>query len=257
MTALRRLAMWVGLPILLVLGWWALTARGVNFYIPKPGEVVDSFRHVWLGQLLVTDVLPSLLRLAVALVVSIVLGIGLGVLIGASPLVRGLVEPLLEFLRAVPSTILVPVLLLVIGINDQMRILVIVLGCIWPILLNTIAGVRAIDEVLSDTGHVYRIEGLTRLRYLTLPGASPQIMTGIRQSLSVGLILMVVSEMFAASAGIGFAIVDFQNRIDIPDMWGGILLLGLVGVALSVLFVQVERRILAWYHGLKEASHAR
>ncbi len=255
MRALRLLARWFGLPIVLVGAWWLLTRDGANFYVPQPGQILDSFVHVWLGELLVSDVVPSLLRLAAALVISIVVGIGLGAVIGASRRVRWLVEPLLEFMRAIPATILIPVLLLVIGINDATKITVIVLGCVWPILLNTIAGVRAIDEVLSDTGHVYRIEGRARLMYLTLPGASPQIMTGIRQSLSVGLILMVVSEMFASTAGIGFAIIDFQNRIAIPDMWGGILLLGIIGVALSALFQTVQRRILAWYIGLKEASH--
>jgi len=85
-------------------------------------------------------------------------------------------------------------------------------------------------------------------------GASPQIAAGLRQALSIAIILMVISEMFAASNGLGFAIVQFQRSFAIPEMWSGIILLGLLGFALSVLFRLVERRALGWYHGLREAQ---
>jgi ABC-type nitrate/sulfonate/bicarbonate transport system permease component len=198
---------------------------------------------------------PSLLRLASGLVISVSVGVGLGVAIGSVDWLRWLISPLLEFLRAIPSTIMIPVLLLVIGINDTMKVTVIVLGCVWPVLLNTIKGVTSIDAVQIDTGRVYGLAGLDRLRYLVLPAASPQIFAGIRQCLAVGLVLMVVSEMFAATEGIGYATINFQNRIAIPEMWSGIVLLGLIGVALSVLFQIVQGRVLGWYEGLKESAH--
>ena len=81
-------------------------------------------------------------------------------------------------------------------------------------------------------------------------------MAGIRQSLSLGLILMVISEMFASSSGLGFTIVQFQRSFAVPEMWSGIVVLGLIGVFLSFLFQFVERRVLRWYHGLREADHA-
>ena len=87
-----------------------------------------------------------------------------------------------------------------------------------------------------------------------LPGASPQIITGARQSLSIGIILMVISEMFAANNGIGFTVVQFQRGFAIPDMWTGILVLGLLGFLLSVVFQLVERRVLGWYHGLRATT---
>lgn len=252
---LVQIARWVTVPVLATLLWWALTSRGTNFFVPQPGTLFSRLWDVWLTERLTSDVLPSLGRLAVGLLASVVLGILLGAAIGSIPWLRWLLEPVLEFMRAVPSTILIPVLLLLIGINDTMKVTVIVLGCIWPILLNTIEGVRSIDEVLRHTASVYRIKGLSRLFLVTLPGASPQIIAGIRQSLAVGLILMVTSEMFAATDGIGYAIINFQNRIAIPEMWAGIVLLGIIGVALSLIFQFLEKRILAWYHGLKEASN--
>ena len=253
--SLRRLGHFAVLPVLLMTGWWAYTASTTNFFVPAPADVFSAFRDIWLGNGFRDDVVPSLYRLLAGLAISIVLGIALGVVIGSVTWVRWLLEPLLEFLRAIPSTILIPVLLLLIGINDSMKIAVIVTGCLWPVLLNTVAGVTSLDGVLRDTSRVYGLKGFDRLRYFTLPGASPQIFAGIRQSLAVGLILMVVSEMFAATEGIGYATINFQNRIAIPEMWSGITLLGLIGVALSVLFTIVQGRVLGWYDGLKESRN--
>lgn len=140
------------------------------------------------------------------------------------------------------------------GIGDTMKIIVIVSGCLWPILLNTVEGVRAVDEVLSDTCRSYGITGPSRLWHLVLRSASPQILTGMRQSLSIGIILVVISEMFAASNGLGFTIVQFQRSFAIPEMWSGVLLLGLLGFVLSLLFRLAENRALAWYHGLRRAQ---
>jgi ABC-type nitrate/sulfonate/bicarbonate transport system permease component len=125
---------------------------------------------------------------------------------------------------------------------------------VWPILLNTVEGVRSRDEVLSDTCRSYRITGGLRLYHFVLRSASPQIVAGARQALSIGLILMVISELKAASQGVGFTVREFQTGFQIPEMWSGVLLLGIIGVVLSLLFQLVERRVLAWYHGVRAAE---
>jgi ABC-type nitrate/sulfonate/bicarbonate transport system permease component len=255
MTVVKKLGMWLGLPIILIAIWWLATSQGANFFVPTPAKLVEKFVNVWFGERFIADVVPSIGRLLLGLVISIVIGIGLGIAVGLTRSVRWLLEPLLEFVRAIPSTILIPVLLLLIGINDAMKVTVIVLGCLWPVLLNTIEGVRSLDEVLTNTAKVYGIRGFARVTYLVLPGALPQIMAGIRHSLAIGLILMVVSEMFASTDGIGHAIVNFQNRVAIPEMWSGIVLLGIIGVLLSVAFQAIQKRVLRWYYGLKEASN--
>lgn len=107
---------------------------------------------------------------------------------------------------------------------------------------------------MLETARSYGITGQSRLRNLVLRSASPQIFAGLRQALSIGIILMVISEMFAASNGIGFTIVQFQRSFAVPDMWTGILVLGLLGFLLSVVFQLVERRVLAWYHGLRASA---
>nr|BFE82863.1 hypothetical protein GCM10020093_054640 [Planobispora longispora] len=174
---------------------------------------------------------------------------GLGVAIGLSPRLRAAAEPVLEFFRAIPPPVLVPLIMVLAGIDDGMKVLVIASGCVWPILLNTVEGVRALDEVLSDTCRMYGVRGPSRLRHLVLRGASPQIMAGLRQALSIGIILMVISEMFASSSGLGFTIVLFQRGFEIPEMWSGILLLGLLGYTLALLFRRLERRVLSWHRG--------
>lgn len=255
MIVLKRIGAWFGLPAILIAIWWVSTAQGVNFFVPKPDKLASTFANVWFSEKFFTDVLPSMGRLSISLLISVVIGVLLGVGIGLSRNLRWLLEPLLEFIRAVPSTILIPVLLLLIGINDTMKVTVIVLGCLWPILLNTVEGVRSLDEVLKNTARVYGLRGFDRIRYLVLPGASPLIMAGIRHSLAVGLILLVVSEMFASTDGIGYSIISFQNRVAIPEMWSGIVLLGIIGVLLSVAFQAIQKRVLGWYYGLKEASN--
>ena len=130
MIVLRRLGMWFGLPAVLIALWWASTAQGANFFVPKPDKLATTFINVWFSEKLLTDVVPSMGRLLISLVISLVLGVALGIAIGLSRTLRWLLEPLLEFIRAVPSTILIPVLLLLIGINDTMKITVIVLGCL-------------------------------------------------------------------------------------------------------------------------------
>lgn len=252
MSQLKRVAYFIGLPVLLISAWWLLTLGPTNFFVPKPLKLVETFWTVWASDRLWTDFLPSIIRLFIGLTASIVLGVVLGVLIGTYRWLRSLTEPTLEFLRAVPPPVLVPLLMLLIGINDQMKIVVIIAGAVWPVLLNTVEGVRAVDPVLSDTSLTYRITGFARLRYLVLPGASPQIMAGVRQCLSIGLILMVISEMFGSSSGLGFTIVLFQRGFAIPEMWSGIAVLGLIGIGLSFVFRDVEGRVLGWYHGLRE-----
>jgi len=251
---LRRAGLVLALPAVLFVIWFVATEGSESFYVPPLRRILAAFADTWTGERLRADVLPSLLRLAAGYLLAVVAGVGLGVLIGEHRRLRATLEPVLEFFRAIPPPVLVPVIVLFAGIGDGMKVIVIVSGCVWPILLNTVEGVRAVDGVLLDTARSYRITGLARLRRLVLPSAGPQIATGMRQGLSIAIILMVISEMFAASNGLGFTIVQFQRTFAIPEMWSGIILLGLLGFLLSELFRLAERRVLAWYYGLREAQ---
>lgn len=259
-TPLRRIFMIVTLPIILIAAWWFASAGSTNFLNPPLGTIVDQFWPTWFSGAtfeqtrFYLDVLPSIGRVLIGFGIALVVGILLGVLIGTFRPVRAFVEPVLEFFRAIPPPVLVPIFMLFMGIGPEMRITVIVLGSIWPILLNTVEGVRSVDSVLKDTASSYRFSGWGRFRKLILPGAAPQIVTGARQALPLAIIMMVISEMFAGKDGLGFMIVSFQRSFAIPQMWGGVILLGVLGVVLSLIFRVITGFILKWYYGYLQAQ---
>jgi ABC-type nitrate/sulfonate/bicarbonate transport system permease component len=252
---MRRLLHALVLPVVLVAIWWAVSASAGSFFWPPLPTVLAAFPETWTADRLINDVLPSLARLAIGYAIALVGGVALGVAIGSNRTLRAMAEPVLEFFRAVPPPVLIPVIALFAGYTGWTnKIVTIALGCLWPILLNTVDGVRSVDELLRDTARSFRLGPVARLRHVVLRGASPRIVTGARQALSVGVILMVISELFGANRGLGAAIVQFQRGFQVPEMWTGIILLGLIGVALSVLFRLVENRTLAWYRGQRQAE---
>lgn len=254
MKFLKSVFFLLALPLALVTLWYFNTATSPSFYVPTPGDLISTFFETWFGERLTQDVFPSLGRLLLGIAGSVFIGVTFGVLIGSFRPLRQVLEPLLEFFRAIPPPVLLPLLMIIIGVNWRMQVFVIIFGSLWPVLLNTVEGVRATDEVQRDTARSYGLGRYYRLRYLTLPAAAPQIMAGVRQSLSIALILMVISELWYTSSGLGFTIVQFQRNFAIPEMWSGILLLGLIGLGLAVIFRYIERFVLRWYHGLREVQ---
>ncbi|MBG0562542.1 ABC transporter permease [Actinoplanes sp. NEAU-A11] len=251
---MKRVLYVVALPAVLFGAWFVLSDNSESFYSPPLRDILTAFGDTWSADRLRADVVPSLLRLFAGYLLAAVIGVALGVAIGLNRRLRATVEPVLEFFRAIPPPVLVPVIMLFAGIGDGMKVIVIVFGCIWPILLNTVEGVRAVDSVVLDTARAYGVTGPARLTKVILPSAGPQIAAGLRQALSIAIILMVISEMFAASNGLGFTIVQFQRSFAIPEMWSGIILLGLLGFVLSLLFRLAEQRALRWYEGLRAAQ---
>ncbi len=246
----------IGFPIVLIIIWGIWTGISPQKFFPPPLTILEAFVDTWIGPAFVTDVIPSLYRLALGVILSIVIGIAAGTLIGLVRWLRELLEPTLEFFRAIPPPVIIAPVLIIFGIGDDARVIIIVAGSIWPILLNTIEGVRATDSVMTETAKSFALTRWERLRYLVLPSASPRIMAGVRQSLSVALLLMVISELFNNASGLGYKIKYFQTNYLIAEMWSGVLLLGLIGVLLATLFGLVERRVLRWYHGIKEVERA-
>ncbi|AWB88224.1 ABC transporter permease [Homoserinimonas hongtaonis] len=246
----------LGLPFLLLVIWGISSSIAPAQFFPSPLRIAQAFVNTWVGPAFVTDVLPSLARLGLGIVLSVLVGIVAGTVIGLVRWLRELLEPLLEFFRAIPPPVLIPVFTLLMGLTDSMKIFVIVFGAVWPVLLNTIEGVRSTDSVMKETAQSFSLTRAERLRFLVLPAASPRIMAGVRQTFSVALILMVISEMFVSSSGLGYKITYFQRNYLIAEMWSGIVLLGLIGVFLALIFSVIEKRVLRWYHGIKEVERA-
>jgi ABC-type nitrate/sulfonate/bicarbonate transport system permease component len=252
-TVARRVLAALALPVVLVVIWALGTSGSVNPFVPRPGLIVSDLVNVW-GPIFGQQVLPSLARLFLGLGLAIVLGVLLGMLIGSSRIASQLTRPLFEFIRAVPPPVLLPILLLVFGIGDAPKVFLIVLGCLWPILLNTVDGVRSVDSVLAETTRTYGITGWERFRRFVLPASLPRIMTGIRLALPVAIILMVVSEMYAAFDGLGYRLLQFRQVFQYGPMWAGIVIIGVLGIVLATAFRMMERRVLKWYFGQREAE---
>jgi len=131
-----------------------------------------------------------------------------------------------------------------------MKVAVTVYACFWPILLNTIDGVRAIDPVLMNTAATFRLGPWERFRKVVLPAASPQIVTGLRVSLAIALILVTTSEMVVSNDGLGFYILDRQRSFQIPEMYAAIVALAMIGYGLNRLFLTLDEWAMAWHKGL-------
>jgi ABC-type nitrate/sulfonate/bicarbonate transport system permease component len=249
--ALQRVAKLFLVPATLFVVWFVTSRDSTSFFFPPLRTILEAFAETWFSDRWSADIVPSLLRLAAGFLIALAAALLVGVPLGHSKRARDYAEPALEFFRAIPPTVMIPVLLVISGVGDTSKVAVIAFGCIWPMLLNTIEGVRSVDSLLKDTCDIYKVHGLRRLRVLTLRAASPQIVTGMRTGLSIAIILMVISEMFASKDGLGFTIIQFQRTFSIPEMWSGILLLGIIGVALSLLMRMFEMVVLRWYEGAR------
>ena len=244
----------IAVPVVVIAVIWFWSAGSDVYYVPPLKDVLSTFKDTWLFERVGSDVVPSLVRLFIGYFIAVAVGVGGGIALGLSPVLRRISEPIVEFLRAVPAPALLPFALLVLGVGNDSKIFVIAFVCVWPILLNAVDGVAGVDPTLVDTGRVFRIPASDRLRHVVLPAAAPQIFAGMRTSLSLALILMVISEMVASSNGIGYFVLQSQRSFAIPEMWSGIILLGLLGYAFNAVFLLVERRALAWHRGARAGS---
>ena len=229
-------------PLALLALWGVWSANTDTFYYPPLTEILETFMDTWVFERVTSDVIPSLLRLSAGYAIAVVTAIAIGIPLGLNATARRAASPIVEFLRAIPPPALLPLAIVVIGVGNGMKVMIIAFVCLWPVLLNTIDGIRGIDPTLNDTARVYGLP-----RRATLPAAAPQVFAGMRTSLSLAVIMMVISEMVASTNGIGFFVLQAQRTFAIPEMWSGILLLGILGYLLNVLFVLVERRVLAWH----------
>jgi ABC-type nitrate/sulfonate/bicarbonate transport system permease component len=259
-SAIQSFAVRYGLGITLVIVWEYAARKAGSIFFPPPSDILHRAVTLWLSgppsRLFLSgsvfqDVIPSLLRLLGGWALAVLVGVPLGILIGRSRNLSDFFNPALQFLRAIPGPALIPVFIILLGTESTMRVTLIAFGCIWPILLNTIEGTRTVDPVQLDTVKAFRIPRHARLWRIVLPAAMPKIFAGMRVSLSLAVILMVVSELVASTSGIGYRIQNAQIMFLLTDMWCGIVLLALIGYTLNWLFLKVEKRVLAWHRGAR------
>jgi ABC-type nitrate/sulfonate/bicarbonate transport system permease component len=249
-----RLLLEIWLPVVGIAAWWHWSDHSTSFYFPPLRTIVDAFRDQWLFAHFDSDLLPSLARFAGGLAIAAVLGIGVGLVLGLYAPARRAISPVVDFLRSIPAPALISVMILLIGFGNGMKVTAIAFSSFFPILLNTVDGVRGVEPLQLDMAHVYGLDRRRRITRIVLPAAMPQIFAGLRVSLAVALLVMTFSEMFAGTNGLGFFITFAQETYRIPDMWAGIVMLGLVGYAVNLVFVVVEHRALRWHRGWRRST---
>lgn len=252
----RRLALALEIlvPFMVIAAWWFLSAGSKSVFFPPLQKIVVTLYDDWVFEHIPKDLVPSLTRLGFGYAIAVAGGIVIGTALGMSRTLWQAFGPILEFLRALPPPTLIPFGLLVLGVGPEMKVFVIAIGSIWPILLNATDGVRGVEPLLLDMARTYRISARDQITQIILPAASPQIFAGMRTSLSIAVILMVISEMVASVNGLGYYVLQSQRTFRIPEMWAGIIMLGLIGYALNVVFIFFERRILLWHRGSRAAA---
>jgi ABC-type nitrate/sulfonate/bicarbonate transport system permease component len=244
----------VTVPIVVLVIWGVTSAGSTTYYFPPLTDIFSTFRETWLFDRIGSDAVPSLVRMGLGFAIACALGVALGLALGLSRRGRIAAEPIIEFLRAIPPPALLPFAILVLGVGTSMKIFIIAFVGVWPVLLNAIDGVTGVDPTLRETARVYRIPARDRVLRVMLPAAAPRIFAGMRTSLSLALILMVISEMVASANGIGYFVLQSQRSFAIAEMWSGIFLLGILGYALNAGFTLIERRMLRWHRGARASA---
>ncbi|PRY33721.1 ABC transporter permease [Umezawaea tangerina] len=247
----KRWVVFVGLLVV----WQVVTVYTDDPFFPPPSDIGEAAYKLWLSgppdKLFLTDVvyddvLDSLTRLLGGWAIAAVVGISIGIALGRSRTALEYTGPVLTFMRSIPPPALVPVFMLLFKIGSFMQLATIVFGILWPILLNTIDGARTVDATKVETSKVFRVPRVQWVLGVVLPSAAPKIFAGLRVSLSLSLVLMVVSELVGTDNGIGAQLLLAQREFDYANMWAGIVLLGVIGYVLNSLLLVAERRVLGW-----------
>ena len=247
----------IAVPILILAGWQLWTAHAHSPKFPRLSTILVDFHKQWLFADFGTHVVPSLERIGLGFTIGVAAGVLLGVPLGLFPLFRRIAMPHIEYWRAMPPPALLPIsVVLLHSIGNSQKVAFISFFCLFPVLLNTMDAVRSIDPTLVDTARAFRLPWAERVRRLVLPAALPQIMAGMRNSLALAVIMMVLSEYFAATSGVGYVLLISKNTFQLGPMWAAIVLIGLLGYALNALFLLAERRVLAWHRGWRASESA-
>jgi ABC-type nitrate/sulfonate/bicarbonate transport system permease component len=230
----------------------ALVEAGVRLFavddvVAAPSATVRALATELRSGALSDEIGTTLTSYAEGLALAIFAGVVLGIAVGSSRMLRDASGVLIEFLRPIPPITFIPLAIMFFGLGIPMRRFVIAYAALWPILINTIYGVRAGDRMLHDVARTSRVTGVRRLVRITLPSALPNIATGIRVSASIALLVGVTAEFAVTGTdGIGGYMQRQQAAYRLPQMYAAILLTALLGYTINVLLRSAERRVVFW-----------
>lgn len=237
----------------LLLLWWGVTALGLiaPLFLPPPQQVLHKLLVIagpqgFMDATLWQHLGASLTRMLVALFFAALIGIPVGIAMGLSPAVRGLLDPLIELYRPVPPLAYLPLMVIWFGIGETSKILLIYLAIFAPVTLSTLAGVKNTQQVRIRAAKAL---GATRgqlLRFVILPGALPEILTGLRIGLGVGWSTLVAAELIAATRGLGFMVQSAGEFLATDVVLAGIAVIALIAFSLELGLRALQRRLTPW-----------
>lgn len=251
---LRKLMLALALPVTLLIAW-ALATRGQTYsLIPQPWEVLVELRDLAVGGvnddafsgMLLTHLLASAGRVYGAFLLSVAVALPLGLLIGRIELVRGLVDPLLQLLRPIPVTAWLPLSMILFGLGPKSAFFLVALGAFFPVLLNTVFGVRSVDPRLFEAAQMLGVSRAQLFTKVVLPAALPGIFTGLRLGLGFAWVVIVVGEMTGVSTGLGAMIMDARQLSRTEVVVCGMIVIGIAGVLSDQAVQALGRWLLGW-----------
>lgn len=242
-----------------VLGlWWLASALDwVNaFLLPSPGKVANTLVDLGQSGALSRHALVSMQRVVLGYGIAVMAAILLAVAFSRSSALRGLLDPLLEFLRQIPPLALMPLLMLWLGIGEMQKVGIIVLSCFFPIFLGVRGGIAQVDRKLVEVGKVCGLGQSEIMRRIVLPSSLPSIVVGLRIGLGYSWRALVGAELIASSAGLGYLIVDAENLARTDIVLAGILVIGVIGLAADQLLKWAVGRVAPWLASDLEMARA-
>lgn len=242
--------LWIGpvvFAMILVL-WEAGTRLGFisTLTLPHPTDVAGTFGDLWRTGLLWDHLLPSVSRFLVGSIMGCVAGIAIGILIGLFSHVRAGLVPVVAAIFPIPKIALLPLFVIWFGIGEGSKYALIALGTFTPMVVATYGAVDNVDRTLIRMGQSFSLSWVSIVWKIVLPGAMPGIFSGLRVSLAIGIILLVAAEMLGARHGVGAYILEAGSLYDLERLFAGVIILSVMGVTVSFLLGQVERRVLKW-----------
>ncbi len=245
-----RTRRWVGVVVfvlLIAVAEWGTRAGWIsNLTLPRPSDVLATFGELWQSGLLFAHLVPSLTRLVMGAAFGVSVGISVGILIGLFSYVRAGLVPLVAALFPIPKIALLPLFVIWFGIDEGSKYALIAFGTFTPTVVATYGAVDNVDRTLIRMGQSFGLTWLSIVRKIVLPGAMPGILSGLRISLAIAIILLVAAEMLGAEYGIGAYILEAGSLYDLERLFAGVVILSLLGVVVSAVISRVEQRVLRW-----------
>jgi ABC-type nitrate/sulfonate/bicarbonate transport system permease component len=247
---LRRGAIALRSFALFVLAWWLLAKwNGNQIQLPEPQRVAQAMLELAREGELWEHASVSTGRLLLSLLVATLLAVPLGFCMGLSRRVEAYVDPLVELLRPISGIAWIPLALFIFGVGNVLPVFIMVYVAIFPLLLNTVAGVRGVDAKLLAAARTMGISRSATLRHVVVPAALPNVMVGLRLAFAGAWAAVVAAELIGAPSGLGFAIEWYRQLLMSPKVFGFIALIGVIGFVCDALLRAVQRRLTPWTEG--------